>query len=122
MLPFEATRCQQETYKGHQLVLAAEPLGVCEAENDFKLFLLSWIHLRWQVAMTQPQMAPICLVENHNEQLSVNQEAIEILDKISQPVVVVAIVGLYRTGKSYLMNRLAGQNHGEWHAVYQPKV
>nr|NP_001034736.3 guanylate binding protein 11 [Mus musculus]AAI11040.1 Predicted gene, EG634650 [Mus musculus] len=62
--------------------------------------------------MTQPQMAPICLVENHNEQLLVNQEAIEILDKISQPVVVVAIVGLYRTGKSYLMNRLAGQNHG----------
>ncbi|OBS64828.1 hypothetical protein A6R68_06628 [Neotoma lepida] len=55
-------------------------------------------------------MAPICLVENHNEQLSVNHEAVEILDKISQPVVVVAIVGLYRTGKSYLMNRLAGQN------------
>uniref|UniRef100_M0RDF8 Guanylate binding protein 6, pseudogene 1 n=1 Tax=Rattus norvegicus TaxID=10116 RepID=M0RDF8_RAT len=64
--------------------------------------------------MTQPQMAPICLVENHNERLSVNQKAIEILDKISQPVVVVAIVGLYRTGKSYLMNCLAGQNRGEW--------
>ncbi|XP_007641529.1 guanylate-binding protein 6 [Cricetulus griseus] len=63
--------------------------------------------------MTRPQMmAPICLVENHKEQLSVNQKAIEILDKISQPVVVVAIVGLYRTGKSYLMNRLAGQNKG----------
>ncbi|XP_008152924.1 guanylate-binding protein 6-like [Eptesicus fuscus] len=57
-------------------------------------------------------MAPICLVENSNEQLSVNKEALEILDQISQPVVVVAIVGLYRTGKSYLMNRLAGQNHG----------
>lgn len=57
-------------------------------------------------------MAPICLVENNNEQLSVNQKALQILDKISQPVVVVAIVGLYRTGKSYLMNRLAGQNHG----------
>ncbi|KAK1339825.1 hypothetical protein QTO34_018382 [Cnephaeus nilssonii] len=57
-------------------------------------------------------MAPICLVENSNEQLSVNQEALEILDQISQPVVVVAIAGLYRTGKSYLMNRLAGQNHG----------
>ncbi|XP_036774263.2 guanylate-binding protein 6 isoform X1 [Manis pentadactyla] len=55
---------------------------------------------------------PICLVENNHEQLSVNQRAIEILDKISQPVVVVAIVGLYRTGKSYLMNRLAGQNRG----------
>ncbi|XP_036302742.1 guanylate-binding protein 6 isoform X1 [Pipistrellus kuhlii] len=57
-------------------------------------------------------MTPICLVENINERLSVNQKALEILDQISQPVVVVAIVGLYRTGKSYLMNRLAGQNYG----------
>ncbi|XP_005385159.1 PREDICTED: guanylate-binding protein 6 isoform X2 [Chinchilla lanigera] len=57
-------------------------------------------------------VAPICLVENIREEMKVNREAIEILEKISQPVVVVAIVGLYRTGKSYLMNRLAGQNHG----------
>ncbi|XP_038167465.1 guanylate-binding protein 4-like [Arvicola amphibius] len=56
--------------------------------------------------------APICLVQNWKEQLTVNPEAIRILEKISQPLVVVAIVGLYRTGKSYLMNRLAGQNHG----------
>ncbi|XP_036774247.1 guanylate-binding protein 4-like isoform X2 [Manis pentadactyla] len=56
--------------------------------------------------------APICLVENQEEQLTVNQKALQILEKISQPVVVVAIAGLYRTGKSYLMNRLAGQNHG----------
>ncbi|XP_026308657.1 guanylate-binding protein 6-like [Piliocolobus tephrosceles] len=57
-------------------------------------------------------LAPICLVENNNDKLLVNQQAVQILDKISQPVVVVAIVGLYRTGKSYLMNRLAGENHG----------
>lgn len=56
---------------------------------------------------------PICLVENWEEKLTVNPKALEILNQISQPVVVVAIVGLYRTGKSYLMNRLAGQNHGE---------
>ncbi|XP_055484312.1 guanylate-binding protein 4-like isoform X1 [Psammomys obesus] len=56
--------------------------------------------------------APICLVENENEELRVNPKAINILEKVTQPVVVVAIVGLYRTGKSYLMNRLAGQNHG----------
>ncbi|XP_045835736.1 guanylate-binding protein 6-like [Meles meles] len=56
--------------------------------------------------------APICLVENNDMQLSVNQTAIQILGRISQPVVVVAIVGLYRTGKSYLMNRLVGQNRG----------
>ncbi|EPY76423.1 hypothetical protein CB1_001428002 [Camelus ferus] len=57
-------------------------------------------------------MDPICLLENDDELLSVNQEALQILGEISQPVVVVAIVGLYRTGKSYLMNRLAGQNSG----------
>ncbi|XP_048207685.1 guanylate-binding protein 4-like [Perognathus longimembris pacificus] len=56
--------------------------------------------------------APICLVENKHEQLTVNLEALRLLEKISQPLVVVAIVGLYRTGKSYLMNRLAGQNSG----------
>ncbi|XP_052587734.1 guanylate-binding protein 4-like [Peromyscus californicus insignis] len=56
--------------------------------------------------------APICLVENENGELRVNPKAVNILEEITQPVVVVAIVGLYRTGKSYLMNRLAGQNHG----------
>ncbi|XP_004469737.1 guanylate-binding protein 4 isoform X1 [Dasypus novemcinctus] len=56
--------------------------------------------------------APICLVENVKEKLTVNPEALKILDEIAQPVIVVTIVGLYRTGKSYLMNLLAGQNHG----------
>ncbi|XP_003990372.1 guanylate-binding protein 4 [Felis catus] len=56
--------------------------------------------------------APICLIKNKEEELVVNPEALEILDEISQPVVVVGIAGLSRTGKSYLMNRLAGQNHG----------
>lgn len=56
--------------------------------------------------------APMCLVENKNKQLFVNPRAIHILNNISQPVVVVAIVGMYRTGKSYLMNCLAGQNNG----------
>lgn len=55
---------------------------------------------------------PVCLIENANEQLVVNPEALKILAAISQPVVVVAIVGLYRTGKSYLMNRLAGKKTG----------
>ena len=65
------------------------------------------------MASGRDMMAPISLVENDNVQLSVNQEAIETLEKISHPVVVVAIAGLYRAGKSYLMNRLSGQNHGE---------
>ncbi|XP_061452586.1 guanylate-binding protein 1-like isoform X2 [Rhineura floridana] len=57
--------------------------------------------------------APICLIENNpGEQLRVNQEALQVLQSIQQPVVVVAIVGLYRTGKSYLMNKLAGRKKG----------
>ncbi|KAL0603907.1 Guanylate-binding protein 5 [Plecturocebus cupreus] len=55
---------------------------------------------------------PVCLIENFNEHLKVNQEALEILSAITQPVVVVAIVGLYRTGKSYLLNKLSGKNKG----------
>uniref|UniRef100_A0A8C0I054 GB1/RHD3-type G domain-containing protein n=1 Tax=Balaenoptera musculus TaxID=9771 RepID=A0A8C0I054_BALMU len=63
-------------------------------------------------------MDPICLVENQNNQLTVNPKALKILDQISQPVVVVAVAGLYRTGKSFLMNRLAGQNHGKTYRMF----
>ncbi|XP_062375625.1 guanylate-binding protein 1-like [Sardina pilchardus] len=56
---------------------------------------------------------PVCLISNGEDGgLSVQQEALEMLQQIQQPVVVVAIVGLYRTGKSYLMNRLAGKHSG----------
>ncbi|XP_005082010.1 guanylate-binding protein 1 isoform X1 [Mesocricetus auratus] len=55
---------------------------------------------------------PLCLIENVKGQLKPNQEALRILSAITQPVVVVAIVGLYRTGKSYLMNKLAGKKKG----------
>ncbi|XP_052387431.1 guanylate-binding protein 1 isoform X2 [Carassius gibelio] len=56
--------------------------------------------------------SPICLVENVNGSLSTCKDAIQFLCRIHEPVVVVSVVGLYRTGKSYLMNRLAGQQSG----------
>ncbi|KAK2868500.1 hypothetical protein Q7C36_000371 [Tachysurus vachellii] len=57
--------------------------------------------------------APVCLISSDsNGQLCVAKEAKQILDEITQPVVVVSVVGLYRTGKSYLMNRLAGHQTG----------
>uniref|UniRef100_A0A8C4TCM7 Guanylate-binding protein 1-like n=1 Tax=Erpetoichthys calabaricus TaxID=27687 RepID=A0A8C4TCM7_ERPCA len=60
-----------------------------------------------------PMKAPVCLIENtESNELHVNQGALEILQAIQQPVVVVAIVGLYRTGKSFLMNKLAGKHTG----------
>nr|XP_020141077.1 guanylate-binding protein 1-like [Microcebus murinus] len=55
---------------------------------------------------------PVCLIENTKGQLAANQEALKTLSAITQPVVVVAIVGLSRTGKSYLMNKLAGKKNG----------
>ena len=70
--------------------------------------------LQVPIAAEPTKMDPIYLLENQKNQLSVNPEALKILDQISQPLVVVAIAGLYRTGKSYLMNRLAGQNRGEY--------
>nr|XP_031536356.1 guanylate-binding protein 5 isoform X2 [Vicugna pacos] len=55
---------------------------------------------------------PLCLIKNANGRLVANPKALAILSAIMQPVVVVAIVGLCRTGKSYLMNRLAGKSKG----------
>ncbi|XP_036418328.1 guanylate-binding protein 1 [Colossoma macropomum] len=63
--------------------------------------------------MSHIMKEPICLISSdHEGQLRVQEEAKAILDEITQPVVVVSVVGLYRTGKSYLMNRLAGQQKG----------
>ncbi|XP_043936648.1 guanylate-binding protein 1-like [Protopterus annectens] len=57
--------------------------------------------------------APVCLIENtHSGELLINPEALRILSQINEPVVVITIVGMYRTGKSYLMNKLAGRKNG----------
>lgn len=56
---------------------------------------------------------PLCLIENTLEgELRLRQDALQVLSDIQGPMVVVTIVGLYRTGKSYLMNRLARTNRG----------
>ncbi|XP_077129855.1 guanylate-binding protein 1-like [Ranitomeya variabilis] len=56
---------------------------------------------------------PMCLVENpENKQFSINQEAKKVLENILQPLVVVSIVGPYRSGKSYLLNKLSGDSEG----------
>ncbi|XP_007427329.1 guanylate-binding protein 1-like [Python bivittatus] len=56
--------------------------------------------------------APVCLIENRLSGLHISPEALQLLSQIRNQVVVVSIVGLYRTGKSYLMNKLAGKNSG----------
>ncbi|KAI4879199.1 hypothetical protein NFI96_031978 [Prochilodus magdalenae] len=72
-------------------------------------FLASkFLELTGMMASTMDMPEPICIINNSEDgKLCINEEAVQILDKIIQPVVVVAVAGLYRTGKSYLLNRLA---------------
>jgi len=42
--------------------------------------------------------------------LAVNKEAKEILNKINKPMVIVSVVGMYRTGKSFFAQLLDGEN------------
>ena len=56
---------------------------------------------------------PLCLIENSDDKgLQVNEVTLAKLSKVKVPVSVVSIVGLYRTGKSYLMNLLADRQTG----------
>ncbi|XP_063286971.1 guanylate-binding protein 3-like [Pelobates fuscus] len=60
-----------------------------------------------------PVTQPICLIENDvGKKMRVNPEAQKILEKISHPLVLVSIVGPYRSGKSSLINMLAGDQRG----------
>ncbi len=57
---------------------------------------------------------PQCLIENDKDgRLQVVPQCIEELNQLDKPFVVVSIAGLYRTGKSYLMNRLFGKSEGK---------
>lgn len=66
------------------------------------------------MASNRAMSAPVCLIDmDVNRVLCVRNDAKEILEGITEPVVVVSVVGLYRTGISYLMNRLGGRQSGE---------
>ena len=54
---------------------------------------------------------PMCLVQNTADGgLQVDQKTADRLREVTVPVVSVSIVGMYRTGKSYLMNILADKD------------
>ncbi|CAN0416449.1 unnamed protein product [Lampetra planeri] len=66
-----------------------------------------------------PRPLPFIMTDEYSK-FYVNKETADLLGKIDKPVVVVAIVGKYRTGKSFLMNRLASTTTGGFavgHAV-----
>ncbi|XP_053391747.1 guanylate-binding protein 1-like, partial [Mercenaria mercenaria] len=56
---------------------------------------------------------PRCLVYTDDEGLlTINTGVLNAISQIECPLNVVSICGVYRTGKSYLMNRLAGERAG----------
>ncbi|KAI5615316.1 guanylate-binding protein 1 isoform X2 [Silurus asotus] len=104
----EQKRKPNDTGKNNCVIFLAQQadwvgLAVCYAHLNI---------LEPERIMCTPMQKPVCLVENLNGSLCVNAKAIEYLSKNNQPVVVVSVVGLYRTGKSYLLNRLAGKKTG----------
>ncbi|XP_051865895.1 guanylate-binding protein 2-like [Pristis pectinata] len=55
---------------------------------------------------------PMVLVYNTDGKLQVNPGALRVLQSVEDPLVVVAVAGAAHTGKSYLLNRLAGVKKG----------
>ena len=54
---------------------------------------------------------PMCLIRNTDEMgLQVDKQTLARLRKVTVPSVSFSIVGMYRTGKSYIMNILAGKD------------
>ena len=46
------------------------------------------------------------MICTENNTLSANPAALKILEQISKPLVIAGVAGLYRTGKSYLLNKM----------------
>ncbi|KAL3871957.1 hypothetical protein ACJMK2_039929, partial [Sinanodonta woodiana] len=56
---------------------------------------------------------PLCLIDSDKDgKLMVVDDVLDQIAQIPKQLNVVAIAGLYRTGKSYLLNRLARGNKG----------
>ncbi|KAL3871953.1 hypothetical protein ACJMK2_039925, partial [Sinanodonta woodiana] len=54
---------------------------------------------------------PLCLIDSDKDgKLTVVDDVLNQISQIPKQLNVVAIAGLYRTGKSYLLNRLAQVN------------
>lgn len=49
---------------------------------------------------------PLIIYDQDTQKFSINEEAVGIAQQIKGPIGVVTVVGMYRTGKSYLLNRV----------------
>lgn len=49
---------------------------------------------------------PLITIDNETKEFTIEQEAIEFLQSLEGPLCVISVAGMYRTGKSYLLNRV----------------
>mmetsp|Transcript_35188 Transcript_35188/g.6326 ORF Transcript_35188/g.6326 Transcript_35188/m.6326 type:complete len:99 (+) Transcript_35188:17-313(+) len=49
---------------------------------------------------------PLIQFQPQHNSFDVNPEAIEFLKRLDSPICVIGVAGMYRTGKSYLLNRI----------------
>lgn len=64
-------------------------------------------------AVGEPTMDPMPLLTlDSDKKLTLNQNAARVLKRINEPIVVIGIVGKYRSGKSFLMNQLLDRSQG----------
>ena len=72
-------------------------------------------HITYTMTTTGKPIPFITVDENNadnteeDKKFIVNEEALNALRNIQTPIAVIAIAGLYRTGKSFLVNRIIGQ-------------
>lgn len=63
---------------------------------------------------------PLCLIQNlHGQEMAVDPGTFDKLCQIKDKLVAVSAVGLYRTGKSYLLNKLVGKNPGLLNGIFE---
>ena len=64
-------------------------------------------------AKTSEDAAPVCLIAQIDDKITVETAGLEVLQSIgSAPVAVISVAGLYRTGKSYFLNQLSLSKEG----------
>ena len=51
---------------------------------------------------------PVPFIQHDGEDFVICEEGVELLSALDGPIVVIAVAGIYRTGKSFLLNQLVG--------------
>ncbi|XP_060606846.1 guanylate-binding protein 1-like [Ruditapes philippinarum] len=108
--------------QGLNILTSAVPGNEFDSEIREKIVNVSASQNLWSPNDLEIFQHPVCLISAVSETNEIGEEtnillkseetAFDQITKVDWPIVVVAVAGLYRTGKSYLMNRLAGSSKG----------